>query len=226
MLRSDYCNLSNQSERALCDLGECPYDQVSLRAGVSNVAINGRRCCCLSHALDGTITGVGTLARLSLAFLPLPTFRHSPFLKRQGGYFVINGSEKVLIAQVSEALQGRAGGGASPRVQQAVNAVRKDCGRAGWFCIHSIETASRQHQTQQAVDDLYTSTAPLPVLQERMANNHVYVFRKSQPSKYAYVAECRCGAGSWEGGRGRRLQACRVLRGGTAADEQFGVSGC
>ena len=48
----------------------------------------------------------------------------------QGGYFIINGSEKVLIAQ------------------------------------------------------------------ERMANNHVYVFRKSQPSKYAYVAECRCGAGS------------------------------
>ncbi|KAL4423802.1 hypothetical protein ABPG75_001103 [Micractinium tetrahymenae] len=69
MLRSDYCNLSGKSERDLCDLGECPYDQ--------------------------------------------------------GGYFVINGSEKVLIAQ------------------------------------------------------------------ERMANNHVYVFRKSQPSKYAYVAECR-----------------------------------
>ena len=43
----------------------------------------------------------------------------------QGGYFVINGSEKVLIAQ------------------------------------------------------------------ERMATNHVYVFKKSQPSKYSYVAECR-----------------------------------
>ncbi|MEW5307138.1 MAG: hypothetical protein WDW38_002209 [Sanguina aurantia] len=43
----------------------------------------------------------------------------------QGGYFVINGSEKVLIAQ------------------------------------------------------------------ERMANNHVYVFKKSQPSKYSYVAEMR-----------------------------------
>lgn len=43
----------------------------------------------------------------------------------QGGYFVVNGSEKVLIAQ------------------------------------------------------------------ERMANNHVYVFRKSQPAKYAYVCECR-----------------------------------
>ncbi len=43
----------------------------------------------------------------------------------QGGYFVVNGSEKVLIAQ------------------------------------------------------------------ERMANNQVYVFRKSQPSKYAYQAECR-----------------------------------
>ncbi|GAB4814750.1 hypothetical protein N2152v2_001796, partial [Parachlorella kessleri] len=43
----------------------------------------------------------------------------------QGGYFVINGSEKVLIAQ------------------------------------------------------------------ERMANNHVYVFKKSQPSKYSFAAECR-----------------------------------
>ncbi|KAL6781338.1 RPB2 [Auxenochlorella protothecoides x Auxenochlorella symbiontica] len=43
----------------------------------------------------------------------------------QGGYFIINGSEKVLIAQ------------------------------------------------------------------ERMANNHVYVFKKSQPSKYAFQAECR-----------------------------------
>jgi DNA-directed RNA polymerase II subunit RPB2 len=49
----------------------------------------------------------------------------------QGGYFVINGSEKVLIAQ------------------------------------------------------------------ERMANNHVYVFRKSQPSKYAFQAEVRSTA---EGG--------------------------
>ena len=43
----------------------------------------------------------------------------------QGGYFVVNGSEKVLIAQ------------------------------------------------------------------ERMANNHVYVFRKSQPSKYSFQCECR-----------------------------------
>ncbi len=43
----------------------------------------------------------------------------------QGGYFIINGSEKVLIAQ------------------------------------------------------------------ERMANNHVYVFKKSQPSKYTFCAEIR-----------------------------------
>ncbi|KAG7673734.1 hypothetical protein Ndes2437B_g01899 [Nannochloris sp. 'desiccata'] len=69
MLRSDYCNLADRSERDLMELGECPYDQ--------------------------------------------------------GGYFIINGSEKVLIAQ------------------------------------------------------------------ERMANNHVFVFKKSQPSKYAYIGECR-----------------------------------
>ncbi len=29
------------------------------------------------------------------------------------------------------------------------------------------------------------------IAQERMANNQVYVFRKSQPSKYAYQCECR-----------------------------------
>ncbi len=44
----------------------------------------------------------------------------------QGGYFVINGSEKVLIAQ------------------------------------------------------------------EKMSPNHVYVFQKKQPSKYAFVGEVRC----------------------------------
>ena len=32
------------------------------------------------------------------------------------------------------------------------------------------------------------------IAQERMANNHVYVFRKSQPSRFAFIAECRCAA--------------------------------
>ena len=29
------------------------------------------------------------------------------------------------------------------------------------------------------------------IAQERMANNHVYVFKKSQPNKYSVVCECR-----------------------------------
>ena len=61
---------------------------------------------------------------MSLPPCPLTALPSLPC--RQGGYFIINGSEKVLIAQ------------------------------------------------------------------ERMANNHVYVFKKSQPSKYSYVAEIRC----------------------------------
>ncbi|KAK9223800.1 hypothetical protein WN944_012247 [Citrus x changshan-huyou] len=67
MLRSSYCTLYQNSQKALTELGECPYDE--------------------------------------------------------GGYFIINGSEKVLIAQ------------------------------------------------------------------EKMSTNHVYVFKKRQPNKYAYVAE-------------------------------------
>ena len=60
-----------------------------------------------------------------MAFQAIQETRQRFLLGAQGGYFVINGSEKVLIAQ------------------------------------------------------------------ERMANNHVYVFRKKQPSKFSYVAECR-----------------------------------
>lgn len=71
-------------------------------------------------------------------------------MRSQGGYFVINGSEKVLIAQ------------------------------------------------------------------ERMAANHVYVFKKSQPHKYLYVAECRCewlGCRVWDLGAshcGVQVRGCRV----------------
>lgn len=65
----------------------------------------------------------------------------------QGGYFIINGSEKVLIAQ------------------------------------------------------------------ERMAANHVYVFKKSQPAKYLYVAECRC-VGVW---------VCALFGGG---EEEGQLSAC
>lgn len=60
------------------------------------------------------------------ALCPLPPFTRLASL--QGGYFIVNGSEKVLIAQ------------------------------------------------------------------ERMASNHVAVYKKSQPSKYSYAAELRCGA--------------------------------
>ena len=45
-----------------------------------------------------------------------------------------------------------------------------------------------------------------------MAANHVYVFKKSQPSKYLYVAECRC--------------APLDVRGGGAALEWVGFGEC
>ena len=30
------------------------------------------------------------------------------------------------------------------------------------------------------------------IAQEKMSNNHVYVFEKRMPCKYSYTAECRC----------------------------------
>jgi DNA-directed RNA polymerase II subunit RPB2 len=38
---------------------------------------------------------------------------------------------------------------------------------------------------------LWGAVLQVLIAQERMAANHVYVFKKSQPSKYLYVAECR-----------------------------------
>ena len=42
-----------------------------------------------------------------------------------------------------------------------------------------------------------------------MANNHVYVFRKSQPAKYAFMAECR-----WESlqGSAHGEPGCRCVQ--------------
>ena len=54
------------------------------------------------------------------------------------------------------------------------------------------------------------------IAQERMANNHVYVFRKSQPSKYAYQAECRCAAGGAAGSAAQHGAAQQGGQGGAA----------
>lgn len=82
---------------------------------------------CLNHIFPNFwlhTASNGPWPSLFSAFRLLAEF--DAFAHAQGGYFIINGSEKVLIAQ------------------------------------------------------------------ERMANNHVYVFKKSQPSKYSYVGEIRC----------------------------------
>lgn len=132
MLRSDYCNLNGKSERDLCDLGECPYDQ--------------------------------------------------------GGYFIINGSEKVLIAQVRGLHSQHAvcGGCSEPRHRdpcREVFAGQRTARRLEGGVEH-VCTAACGHPPAHTLHRCCAA-------QERMANNHVYVFRKSQPSKYAYVAECR-----------------------------------
>ena len=76
----------------------------------------------------------------------------------QGGYFVVNGSEKVLIAQ------------------------------------------------------------------ERMANNQVYVFRKSQPSKYSFQCECR--SVSESGTRNLSSMSIKMLARSGGKGGQVGSSHC
>lgn len=154
MLRSSFCTLATSSDQELTDMGECPYDQVrnlegreeeqshgswlgregrpNLRHRTSHphdprggdFTINAPH---LQHHISHSHTTPPPARNLHLNH---PTCNTTP---PQGGYFIINGSEKVLIAQ------------------------------------------------------------------ERMATNHVYVFKKSQPSKYTYIAECRR-AGGGRGG--------------------------
>jgi DNA-directed RNA polymerase II subunit RPB2 len=125
MLRSRFCSLCDHSDKELTELGECPYDQV-LVGGSSILIISGKRNLVRLYSLPPQLLACPLLTHpnsiAALYFRPPPDFL---YVNTQGGYFVINGSEKVLIAQ------------------------------------------------------------------ERMANNHVYVFKKSQPSKYSYVGEMR-----------------------------------
>ena len=136
----------------------------------------------------------------------------------QGGYFVINGSEKVLIAQVrpflssSAPLQGVACTSSGRRSRGGW--VRRPCGHPAatlaprWrpppsccrsppcldptFELLRCAAAAHRCRNRRSVSPLMNSIQfHSNWAQERMANNHVYVFRKSQPSKYAYVAECR-----------------------------------
>ncbi len=151
MLRSSFCSLFDHSDKELTDLGECPYDQVRPAAPTSHASAFIVSCTvsCNSssphrmravsaaerHAcgtMDWWATGwtsVGArwhgASRARVADGARAADGARGAARAQGGYFVVNGSEKVLIAQ------------------------------------------------------------------ERMANNHVYVFRKSQPGKYAVTAECR-----------------------------------
>ncbi len=140
MLQSRFCSLYGLRDNELSELGECPFDQVG------HVVVAHLNCTQPTHLQAETRPGSSTGGRDNQQGLRnAPKRTEEPQGYRdlqaglctwfscacvcvcvvQGGYFIINGSEKVLIAQ------------------------------------------------------------------ERMANNHVYVFKKSQPSKYSYVAEVR-----------------------------------
>jgi len=67
------------------------------------------------------------------------------------------------------------------------------------FSSHAQSTASSHHtpshhtasQTPKGGYFIINGSEKVLIAQERMATNHVYVFKKSQPSKYTYIAECR-----------------------------------
>lgn len=62
------------------------------------------------------------------------------------------------------------------------------CGTDITFCSHHITLSPLQGGYF-----IINGSEKVLIAQERMAANHVYVFKKSQPNKYLYVAECRCG---------------------------------
>ena len=159
MLRSSYCSLAERTNRELTTLGECPYDQASnpvlsayksswpcsfsLPCQVQTLRLSAFLWYCLVSRLiqwnvlirtpitmSRTVPSALRQSMISpqaklILFFPIKPKLGSELHAAQGGYFIVNGSEKVLIAQ------------------------------------------------------------------ERMASNHVAVYKKSQPSKYSHVAEMR-----------------------------------
>lgn len=117
MLRSSYCALSGHDQTELQRLGECPYDQVRFALCVSSTVVTVTtarkpfllrlapcrllrtparhlRCIVLSTPLPHSNMPSMAPHSPNVCFCLTPSHRHT-----QGGYFVINGSEKVLIAQ-------------------------------------------------------------------------------------------------------------------------------
>lgn len=123
MLRSEYCSLHDHTDKELTELGECPYDEVRRRGLVTGETESGASpmfYLCRFNECPPSLPPP-SLPRLDFSFRVV-SFSFSsraerrrllPFLysfnlalsrspsgrQREGGYFIINGSEKVLIAQ-------------------------------------------------------------------------------------------------------------------------------
>jgi hypothetical protein len=63
-----------------------------------------------------------------------------------------------------------------------------------WLQLYQLLATITANAVMQGGYFIINGSEKVLIAQERMAANHVYVFKKSQPNKYLYVAECRCGS--------------------------------
>jgi DNA-directed RNA polymerase beta subunit len=204
MLRSAYCSLYDHTDKELAELGECPYDQVgsflcrnfSLPHPLTGIRQHpwrdvGAPHIALDHRLPSAEQAVRQAAAsllLSLSLQSLQSLSSLPSCRR-GDHRPPVGGGRWRGQQTKEVMEQRAAAprgvvrccaspgnvrwmGSRERAQTERGDVRATIRQGGYFVINGSEKCL--------------------IAQEKMSNNHVYVFEKRMPCKYSFTAECRC----------------------------------
>nr|GEV23925.1 DNA-directed RNA polymerase II subunit RPB2 [Tanacetum cinerariifolium] len=102
---------------------------------------------------------------------------HREYPYNQGGYFIINESEKVLIAQ--------------EKMSTNYVYVFKKRQLNKYAYVGEVRSMTESQNRPPSGYFIINESEKVLIAQEKMSTNHVYVFKKRQPNKYAYVGEVR-----------------------------------
>ena len=161
MLRSSYCSLFDHSDKELTDLGECPYDQVRLSKIGSSLLPSAARAAAASTAWANRGQQGHACTFPKPLWLRLLTMSRGTERVCRASATMIGPFSICWCVPVPEAVHSKSQS-VSADICSGINKLKwglcaSCCAQGGYFVVNGSEKVL--------------------IAQERMANNHVYVFR-------------------------------------------------